>query len=578
MASSGNFCTWNPLDCASNLVFNTGNLSTDQDNNDWRGMFGTHSFTSGKWYWEAYQNANNANNGFPVAIQRASDGKNYLMWSGSDAYLGRAVSTYGYSYAIYTNAPTYSEKRHNGSNANTNLSAGASGDIYQLAVDLDAGKIWFGKNNTWADSGDPANGTNEAYSSIPAGTYVPASVTWNSSGSDNFVSNFGQDDTFGGAISAAGNADGNGFGVFKYSPPTGFLALCSANLPISEDIDPAETDDDYPGKQFFMSQYSGNGTNRTITTEAQPDLIFIRSYNGSQDWYILDSSRGITANKYLLTNETNAEATLPQSNFTSVGATSVGISSGTWLNSSGSEYQMWMWKCNGGTTASNAEGSTTCTVQANTKGGLSIITYSGTGSAATLGHGLEKAPEFMMAKRRSSAAQSWKVYHKGVGATKYLTLNTGDAEATSSGMWNDTAPSTTLISIGNESNVSTSGLDYIIYAWHSVDGFSKFGTYVGNADANGPFVYTGFRPSMLFLKNATASNGWFIYDKLRDGFNPQNNTLSWQDSTTSDNTYKLDILSNGFKIKGSNNAHNQSGQTFIYGAWADVPFKYNNTF
>ena len=112
-----------------------------------------------------------------------------------------------------------------------------------------------------------------------------------------------------------------------------------------------------------MSQYSGNGTNRTITTEAQPDLIFIRSYNGSQDWYILDSSRGITANKYLLTNETNAEATLPQSNFTSVGATSVGISSGTWLNSSGSEYQMWMWRANGGTTASNSDGDITSTIQ-----------------------------------------------------------------------------------------------------------------------------------------------------------------------------------------------------------------------
>ena len=163
--------------------------------------------------------------------------------------------------------------------------------------------------------------------------------------------NFGQDDTFGGAITGAGNADGNGHGDFKYAPPSGYLALCSANVPISDDIDPAQTDDDIPTKQFFISQYAGNLTNRTITTEAQPDLIMIRTYDNAQNWYVVDSSRGITANKFVFMDKTDAEATLPQSNFTSVGSTSVGISSGTYLNSTGANYQMWMWKCNGGTTS-----------------------------------------------------------------------------------------------------------------------------------------------------------------------------------------------------------------------------------
>jgi hypothetical protein len=117
-----------------------------------------------------------------------------------------------------------------------------------------------------------------------------------------------------------------------------------------------------------------------------------------------------------------------------------------------------------------------------------------------------------------------------------------------------------------------------MYAWADVDGMQKFGTYVGNGNADGPFIYTGFKPAMYFVKNLTAANGWFVYDKLRDGFNDQNDTLSWQDNSVEDNTYEHDIYSNGFKPRDSNNATNQSGQTFIYGAWADVPFKYGNTF
>ena len=580
MASSGNFCTWNPNDCVSSLKFNTGNLSTDQDNNDWRGMFGTHPFTSGKWYWEAYQNSNNSNNGFPVAIQRASDGLNYLMWSGSNAYLGRAVGTYGYSYAIYTNAPTYSEKRHNNSSTNTNLSAGTTGDIYQLAVDLDAGKIWFGKNNTWADSGDPANGSNEAFSSIPAGTYVPASVTWNSSGSDNFVSNWGQDDTFGGAITAAGNADGNGHGVFKYSPPTGFLALCSANLSISDDIDPAQTDTNYPGKLIGTSNWSGSGGSKSITGLGfQPDLTIIKAADAaSSDWALFDSSRGVQ--KLLEPNTTTAEETNSNS-LTAFGADGFTVGSDSRVNDSGRLMTAQSWICNAGTTASNSDGASTTTVQANTKAGFSIIETPNYSSNSTFGHGLSSAPEFVIAKL--TGGSQWVVYHKGLtSAGYYVALNTTNAQASGS-FFNSTAPTSSVFSLGASFGGSGAG---ICYAWHSVEGYSKFSSYVGNGDADGPFIYTGHMPRCVWIKRTDSSAEWAVYfwndTSVNSSYvslkqNPLDSRLTF-DAGSMNNGEPVDFLSNGFKIRDSDAILNSDGGTYIYSSWGSVPFKYNNTF
>jgi len=580
MASSGNFCTWNPNDCVSSLKFNTGNLSTDQDNNDWRGMFGTHPFTSGKWYWEAYQNSNNSNNGFPVAIQRASDGLNYLMWSGSNAYLGRAVGTYGYSYAIYTNAPTYSEKRHNNSSTNTNLSAGTTGDIYQLAVDLDAGKIWFGKNNTWADSGDPANGSNEAFSSIPAGTYVPASVTWNSSGSDNFVSNWGQDDTFGGAITAAGNADGNGHGVFKYSPPTGFLALCSANLSISDDIDPAQTDTNYPGKLIGTSNWSGSGGSKSITGLGfQPDLTIIKSADAaSSDWALFDSSRGVQ--KLLEPNTTTAEETNSNS-LTAFGADGFTVGSDSRVNDSGRLMTAQSWICNAGTTASNSDGASTTTVQANTKAGFSIIETPNYSSNSTFGHGLSSAPEFVIAKL--TGGSQWVVYHKGLtSAGYYVALNTTNAQASGS-FFNSTAPTSSVFSLGASFGGSGAG---ICYAWHSVEGYSKFSSYVGNGNADGPFIYTGHMPRCVWIKRTDSSAEWAVYfwndTSVNSSYvslkrNPLDSRLTF-DAGSMNNGEPVDFLSNGFKIRDSDAILNSDGGTYIYSSWGSVPFKYNNTF
>ena len=399
MASSGNFCTLNPLTQPNSGTFSEGNLLFTHTAGAWRTTAGTMCMTTGKWYWEAYQYEDLSGNGFPCGIYDMDSGK--FVSNQASTYLGQSTSTYGAVYVCYTNTGSNAQKRHNGVESTLSFAAGASGDVWQCAFDADAGKIWFGKNNTWDNSANPALGSNESYSSIPSSTWVPVTCSYDDDNSENYPQNFGQDDTFFGRITAQGNTDDNGHGVFKYAPPTGFLALCSANLSISDDIDPAQTDDDISTKLFFMSQYAGNLTNRTITTEAQPDLIFIRDITNAGSWYVVDSSRGITANKYLTTNSTDAEATFPQSNFTSVGSTSVGMSSGTWLNSTGSTYQMWMWRLNGGTTASNTSGDINSTTQASDKTGLSIVTYTGNGSQGqTIGHGLTKAPEMVWFKNR----------------------------------------------------------------------------------------------------------------------------------------------------------------------------------
>jgi hypothetical protein len=569
MASSGNFSTMNPLHRTStNVQYSNGNL-TFSPNSSWSETTFTRNNMvipkDKKIYFEVYYKTQS---GY------------YAMHGLSAVNAGPTTAQSGSTgtIIIYNNST-----RINGTRTDGVVTAASQGDVIGIAIDGSNNKVWFAVNNTWQISGDPANGTNEI-GTITTNDTVGHDITaaFNQNSVSSLTVNFGQDSSFGGdkTSGSASAADGNGFGDFYYTPPTGFLALSSANLSVSADIDPAQTDDDYPSKQFNAITYTGTGSSNAFTGVGfQPDLVWFKKRNSTSNSNnrMVDSSRGVT--KSVTANSTAAEGT-DTNGLTAFGSDGFTVGADENYNQSSDTYVAWCWRANAGTTASNSEGSTTCTVQANTKGGFSIITYTGTGSAATLGHGLEKAPEFIMAKRRSSAAQSWKNYHIGIGATKYLTLNATDAAATSSGMWNDTEPSTTLISIGNESNVSTSGLDYIIYAWHSVEGFSKFGFYEGNGNANGPFVYTGFRPRMLFLKRTDSTGAWHIYDTARNTYNPVDNYQLWNAGQADDiaDSNDIDFLSNGFKIRNSAAQLNTSGGDYIYGAWGDVPFKYNNTF
>ena len=563
MASSGNFATMNPLHKTSNnVVYSNGNLTTSPTSN-----WSTTTFCRS-------------------TIVIPKDKKIYVemrldVQNGEYVYMGCATNNPSRTNNVGGDgAITFGSisKVVNGTTTNSFMSVASAGDIVQIAIDGSNNKVWYGKNNTWQGSGDPANGTNEAgtiNTSNSLGFDISIVTVQNSNGT--VTMNFGQDSTFGGSETAGGNADGNGFGDFAYAPPTGFLALCTGNLSVSDDIDPAQTDDDFPQKQFNVVTYNSTGSGQSITGVGfQPDLVWVKWRGGDQGNGLFDSSRGTS--KVLQSDSTGAENT--SSGLTSFD--SDGYSMGEYYNQSGRNYVGWCWRANGGTTSSNSDGSITSTVQANTKAGFSIITYAGTGSNATIGHGLSAKPDFFTIKNRDGGTgMAWTTYHSSLGATKYLELDAKDQAYTGSTRFNDTEPTTSTISLGTISILNTNGDNFVCYAWHSVEGYSKFGSYEGNGNSNGPFIYTGFRPRLLFMKNAdTSSRRWTILDSARNTFNPVDSVINWDESQAEyDSSARgVDILSNGFKIRGNDSDNNTSGDTYVYGAWGDVPFKYNNTF
>ncbi|MDP7367555.1 MAG: hypothetical protein QGH83_09900, partial [Candidatus Pacebacteria bacterium] len=244
-------------------------------------------------------------------------------------------------------------------------------------------------------------------------------------------------------------------------------------------------------------------------------------------------------------------------------------------------YVAWNWKANGSGSA-NTNGSITSTVSANVDAGFSIVSYTGTGSNATVGHGLSVAPEMIIIKRRNDI-ENWIVGHEGIvlGSGRLqldttVASSTGNADA----YWNTTAPSATLVSLGDHDAVNGSSDTYIIYAFHSVDGYSKVGSYVGNGDTDGPFIYTGFRPRYFVIKRTDSADDWNCYDSIRSSTgNPMNETIylnGYNGEAFNDTGHDLDFLSSGVKLRTTNGQENASGGTYIYIAFAEIPFKYSN--
>ena len=591
MASSGNFCTLNPLAAQGGGTIDIGTLSngnlsvacTDT-------AFGTIGVTSGKWYWE-FRMVSSGVSGTSIgwANQQVNSEPELGYNSPASATGAQLVFMYagsgGYNQIIVAGSPSSGV-----GNSYADVGTISQNDIIGIAADFDNDKWYFSTNGSFDDmrSGqNPSTGSSPMCSASGGGglqtiartaglTWFPAIGNWAAPTRD-YTVNFGQDDTFGGAITAAGNTDDNGFGVFKYAPPTGFLAMCSANLSVSDDIDPAQTDDDYPAKNFNVITYSGNGGTNAITgLGLKPDLIWIKGRNDSTDNRLVDSTRGVGV---ALRSNADGGDVSEGNGVTAFGTDGFTLGSETGYNGSSINFVSWCWKANGGTTASNSSGSITSTVQANTKGGFSIITYTGNGSAgATIGHGLSAKPDLIFTKRRSSS-QTWGVYHSALGATKYLALNSSAAAGTDSAFWNNTEPTDSLITFGTEGRVNANSQTYVAYVWHNVDGYSRFGTYKGNADDDGTFVYTGFRPRMVWIKESDNSDDWVVYDTARSTSNTVQKVLRYENATSEfdGSTRAIDVLSNGFKIRTSNNTINQSSN-FVYGCFGDVPFKYNNTF
>ena len=246
------------------------------------------------------------------------------------------------------------------------------------------------------------------------------------------------------------------------------------------------------------------------------------------------------------------------------------------MNTSSETYVAWNWLA-GGSASSNSNGSITSSVSANTKAGFSIVSFDLQSSGSkTVGHGLSAAPELYFIKGRTSSGAHWFTYYGD--ATDYMTLNNTSAGADDDRLWDDTSPTSTVFTVGSLFTSGSYGAAHIAYCFHSVDGYSKVGTYTGNGSTDGTFVYTGFRPAWILIKNVIDAEFWTLIDNKRLGYNETNSILSPNSSTSeySAGGGGVDILSNGFKLRGTSNNFNGSGDSHIYLAFAEQPFKYSN--
>ena len=585
MASSGNFATWNVL-AKVNPSLSYAGFILDKGNTRFRGntggtssMTSTLSMTSGKWYVEIY--AENAPAGGWPTLGLLKTSTISIMQNVSN-------------YQGYTSATAPNRSEIVGTNGNINAfgstsgasvsgSAWADGDVLQIAVDIDAGKWWFGKNNTYFNSGNPAAGSGQV-DTFTAGTELSI---WTASynGSSYMYINAGQDSSFSGNITAGGNADDNGFGDFKYAPPSGFLALCTGNLPISADIDPAQTDDDYSGtKQFNAIKYVGNGgsSSNNITYGFKPDLVWGKDLDGIGGGYsphVWDTTRG---DDYYMYSNGTAASTTSGSDYVEFTSTGIKIDE-SWdgINKNGANYISFGWRANGGTTSTNNEGNHTSTVQANTVGGFSIISYANytSSSGVTLGHGLNQAPDLYIHKSTANTS-NWHIYHHSLGATKALVMNSLAGEATAIGYWANTEPTADVLSLGNTLAGTGAG---IVYAWHEVPGLSKFGKYTGLGNNDGTYIDLGFRPKMLWIKRSSSASityGWNCFiDSINDNVNKAQFKGWWLDQYVgASSNYPVDFVSTGFKHRNNNANLDATGVEYVYMAWADTPAKYSVAF
>ena len=558
---TNNWCVINPLDTATNTpVFSEGNLAFRAASSQYANANGTMAFNSntseGFYFEQRYGSSRSGHIGiyqpnFPLSdyYHLTGGGKSYILYPrGSGG---------GNTYWIG------SETGSGFTQSNTSVSH-ASGDIIGVAVKNN--KIYFSVNGTYVLSGDPVNETNPAFT-VTESEYLPTVSYYGTTAG--YVMNFGQDSSFAGLETPQGNAGGNGIGDFYYAPPSGYLALCSANFSDPE-IDPAQGEE--PADHFNTVLYTGDGSGSQAITGVgfQPDWVWAKARSIAYGHRLFDSVRGVS--KRLQSNSTGAEAT--ENGVTSFD--SDGFTAGhAGTNGSGQTFAAWNW-LGGGTANSNGDGSITSSVSANTKAGFSVLTYTGTGSTATVGHGLNSAPDFIIVKSRDNS-RNWRIYNSISGATKYLGLNSSNAEADSDAFWNDTDPTSSVFTVKTATTVNGSSEDYVAYCFQNLDGYSKVGRYTGNGSTDGAFVYTGFRPAWLMIKSYDQTRNWTIFDNKRTPFNLMDGHLHANaDVAEQTGDDEIDFLSNGFKFRSGDADSNYSNFNYIYLAFAKQPFKYSN--
>ena len=325
---------------------------------------------------------------------------------------------------------------------------------------------------------------------------------------------------------------------------------------------------------FEPEIYTGNGSSKTISTlNFQSDFTWIKNRATTDMHSLFDAVRGAT--KRISTNIISAQATETQ-DLTAFNTNGFTVGTSGAVNTNNVNYASWNWKANGAG-SSNTDGTiNTIKTSANTTSGFSISTYTGTGANATVGHGLGVAPKFIIIKKYSSVA-NWRLYHASLGATKNLVFATDGIQTTPT-MWNNTAPTSTTFSLGSYNEVNDSGANHVAYCFADVQGFSKAGSYIGNGSATSPtFIYLGFKPSFVLIKNVSQEDAWFLHDSKRDGFNDDNEYLR-PNLTDGDSSgiNRIRLLSNGFSVPTTDKSHNVSGNNYVYMAFAEEPLVSTN--
>ena len=333
---------------------------------------------------------------------------------------------------------------------------------------------------------------------------------------------------------------------------------------------------------FNTATYTGTGSNQTISNTFQSDMIWVKGRNYAYNHSIQDAVRGFSANKVIYPNLTNVEGHYSDTGYIqSVASNNFVVGTGTHsddanYNDNGSTYVSWNWKAGGGQGSSNTDGSISSTVSASTTSGFSIVTYTGTGANATVGHGLGVAPKMIILKNRSTSS-NWQVYHTGLTSASYtINLDATSAQSNDSTYWNGTDPTSSVFSVGTNFRTNGSGNNLIAYCFADVKGFSKFGEYVGNGSTDGTFVYTGFKPAFVIVKRYSNTGTWLMLDNKRNPENAVNKKL-FANLTNAEATADVcDFLSNGFKLKTTDSSQNDSGQEYIYMAFAEAPLVGSN--
>ena len=528
---SENFATLNILHGLSyNTTFANGNLFANiPASNTYGKAFGDIVIKSGKWYWEVYYN-------------QAGGNGNYL-------YVGLGDMVKGDDF-IRAVRGSDGEKIPNTGGTEVRF---ATGDIINVAVDMDNGKWYIGRNGTYWYSGNPVAGTGFVHNDLLTGasTYgglVPRFSNATGGATQQFSVNFGQKS-------------------FIYTPPTGYRKLNSNNIPV--DATPSII---RPQKHFDTLTYTGNGSSshRITGLEFQPDLVWIKGRSAGTNHIIQDVVRG----NFILYPDSNQQE---------------GATGGGWvksfnsdgfttdvngpINTNSATYVAWCWKA-GGAASSNSDGTITSSLSTNQEAGCSIITWTGTGSAGTIGHGLGKAPKLIIVKLRSGS-QDWFVNNGMIfnDYGKYYKLNSsGSSNASDTNVFPNTAPTSTVFSVGTDGAVNASGSTYVAYVWSEIPGYSKFGFYTGNGNANGTFVHTGFSPRFIIYRKKSDEN-WHMFDTKRQPKNPNATVIDPNRGAaeTTDTNTQIDILSNGFKLRSSHGTSNASGTDYFYWAWAEQP-------